>query len=143
MAVLRIDKWLWAVRVFKTRSMATEACRAGKVKLDGHGVKASHEVKVGEVYDIRSGMLLRNLKVLGFPLSRVGAKLVPEYMLELTPQAELEKIRLQREAAFYFREPGAGRPTKKERRLYDQAGGPIPVDDGWADWANSDLPDSD
>lgn len=130
----RIDKWLWAVRVFKTRSLATEACRAGKVRDADKNLKPSHLVKPGEIFFVRNGMVTRKLEVIGIPASRLGARLVPEYMKDLTPPEELEKYRLQREAAFYYRDPGAGRPTKKERRIFEQAGASDGFDEGWEDW---------
>ena len=81
----RIDKWLWCVRLFKTRSMATEACRAGKIKMNGVPIKPSHEAKVGNVYDVSINQLHKTVEVIGFPTNRVAAKLVPEYLNDLTP----------------------------------------------------------
>ena len=101
----RIDKWLWCVRLFKTRSMATEACRAGKVKMNGVPVKPSHDAKPGQVYDIS---INQN--------SRVAAKLVPDYLVDLTPEEEYERIQMVRQYGFEKRDRGAGRPTKRERR---------------------------
>ncbi len=111
----RIDKWLWCVRLFKTRSQATEACRAGKVKIDGQAVKPSREVLAGQLILIQTGIITRSIKVLDHPKSRVGAALVPIYMQDLTPEEELMKPTLIRSSAI-TRNRGAGRPTKKERR---------------------------
>ena len=113
---LRIDKWLWCVRLFKTRSMATEACRAGKIKMNGVPIKPSHEAKVGNVYDVSINQLHKTVEVIGFPTNRVAAKLVPEYLNDLTPTEEYERIQMVRQYGFEKRDRGAGRPTKRERR---------------------------
>jgi ribosome-associated heat shock protein Hsp15 len=116
-ADVRIDKWLWAVRLFKTRSLATTACRAGHVKMNGENVKPAHAVKIGQVFSVRSADLTRTVKVIGLLEKRVGAKLVPDYLEDLTPAAEYLRAaedRAQPKAP--KRAKGAGRPTKKERR---------------------------
>lgn len=113
---VRIDKWLWAVRVFKTRSLATEACRSGKVSISGKILKASHDVKTGEILEIRLQQYTRTLKVLQLLHNRVSAKLVEHYCEDLTPASEYEKIEIRKVAAFVYRPRGVGRPTKKERR---------------------------
>ena len=112
----RIDKWLWCVRLFKTRSMATEACRAGKVKMNGVPVKPSHDAKPGQVYDISINQLHKTVEVKAFPSSRVAAKLVSDYLVDLTPEEEYERIQMVRQYGFEKRDRGAGRPTKRERR---------------------------
>lgn len=112
----RIDKWLWAVRVFKTRPAATEACRAGSVEIANLAVKPSREVRPGETIRVQQGVVTRTLRVVGSPRARVGAKLVPVYCEELTPPAEFEKAREQRIQHVLAREKGAGRPTKRDRR---------------------------
>jgi ribosome-associated heat shock protein Hsp15 len=114
----RIDKWLWAVRAFKTRSQATEACRAGKVKVDDQPVKPSKEVKPDMVISVQTGPIKRQLKVVELLHNRVGAKLVPQYMTDQTPEEEYAKLELMR-ASYANRPRGAGRPTKKERREID------------------------
>ena len=114
---VRLDKWLWAVRLYKTRSMATAACRAGHVKINGENVKPSRNVHLSEVITARTGELNRTVKVLGFVEQRVGPKLVPQFVEDLTPAAEYLRVaqdRLQLRAP--QRAKGAGRPTKKERR---------------------------
>ncbi len=116
---LRIDKWLWAVRLFKTRSMATEACRKGQVEINGLPVKASHEVRTGEVIRVRRAPIWRSYRVAGFPLSRVGAPETPRFMEEVTPSEELAMLEEHRRSRWIIREPGSGRPTKKERRDLD------------------------
>ena len=116
---VRIDKWLWAVRLYKTRSQAAEACRAGKVKLGGVPVKSSHDVKVGEVYEITIEQLHKVVEVKALLGNRVGAKLVPDFMNDLTPAEEYERIQMIRQYNFERRDRGAGRPTKRERRDID------------------------
>lgn len=113
---IRIDKYLWAVRLYKTRSLATEACRCGHVRLGGQPVKASHEIKVGEVYEISIEQLHKVIEVTQLLGNRVGAKLVENYMSDRTPQEEYERIQIVRQYAFEKRDRGAGRPTKRERR---------------------------
>jgi ribosome-associated heat shock protein Hsp15 len=112
----RADKWLWAIRVFKTRSLATTACRNGFVTVNGQLVKPSREVRVGEVFQIRQGDFVRTFKALAPLDRRVGAKVVPQFAEDLTPASEYLKQMQKREAAPLKREPGAGRPTKRERR---------------------------
>lgn len=119
----RMDKWLWAVRLFKTRSMATQACRAGKVKVDGQVVKPSRDVQEGMVIHIQSGPMLRQVKVLALLEKRVGAKLVSQFLEDLTPEEEYEKLKIIRSQSG-MRPFRKGRPTKKERRELD----------GWFGW---------
>jgi len=114
----RIDKWLWAVRLFKTRSLATQACKAGKVKLEGMAVKPSREVREGMELSVQTGPILKTIKVMKLLHNRVGAKLVSEYMQDLTPAEEYAKLELIKQEPFR-RQKGAGRPTKKERRDID------------------------
>ena len=114
---VRIDKWLWMVRLYKTRSIATEACNAGKVKLNGENVKPSRDVRVGEVYEVHIGSLHKTVQVVGAPKSRVGAPLVPDYCIDLTPQAEYDRMKTLKTQE--FRPHGLGRPTKRERRQLD------------------------
>lgn len=114
---VRIDKWLWMVRLYKTRSIATEACNAGKVKLNGDNVKPSRDVRVGEVYEVHIGSLHKTVEVVGAPKSRVGAPLVPQYCNDLTPQSEYDRMKTLKTQE--FRPHGLGRPTKRERRQLD------------------------
>ncbi|MBQ9638652.1 MAG: RNA-binding S4 domain-containing protein [Bacteroidales bacterium] len=116
---MRIDKWLWAVRLYKTRSLAADACHAGKVKLDGATLKASHEVAIGERYELSIDQLHRVVVVKGLPVSRVGAKLVENYLIDLTPQEEYERMQMIRQYGYEQRDRGAGRPTKRDRREID------------------------
>jgi ribosome-associated heat shock protein Hsp15 len=113
---IRIDKWLWAVRIFKTRSLASEACRSGKVKILDQAVKASRDLKAGEVISISINPMVKTVKVLELIGNRVSAKLVPGFMEDLTPETEYQKLKRANDRDFEFRERGAGRPTKRERR---------------------------
>lgn len=116
---VRIDKWLFAVRLYKTRSQASEECRKGKVMIGGIPVKPSREIKTGEIIQLRRPPITRTYKVLALTENRMAAKLVPEYLLETTPASELELLEMQKNMSFFNRERGTGRPTKKERRDLD------------------------
>lgn len=113
---IRIDKYLWAIRLYKTRSLATEACRCGHVRMNGMPLKPSHEIKVGEVYELSIEQLHKVVQVKQLLGNRVGAKLLENYMVDLTPKEEYERIQLIRQYAFEKRDRGAGRPTKRQRR---------------------------
>lgn len=113
---VRIDKWMWAVRLFKTRSISAEACKTGKVSINHLPAKASREVKVNDIIEINLQPVVKTVKVMGLLHHRVSAKLVPLYMEDLTPASEYEKIEKRKEVAFIFRPRGKGRPTKKDRR---------------------------
>lgn len=115
----RVDKYLWAIRVFKTRTEATDACKGNKVKVDGVAVKPSRLIKVGNTIEIRKGAIQYIYKVTALLENRVGAKLVPEFAENLTPQSELDKLRAPVETFFLKRDRGMGRPTKKDRREMD------------------------
>ena len=117
----RIDKYLWAIRVFKTRTEATDACKGGKVKVSGVNAKPSRPVKEGEIIQVRKNSILYTYKVKADIGKRVGARLVPEYAENLTPQSELEKLRAPVETFFLKRARGLGRPTKKDRRTMEDA----------------------
>jgi len=116
----RIDKWLWAVRLFKTRSLAADACRAGSVRIGEHALKPARDVRVGETIVVKQGVVLRTLVVRAVPLSRVGAPLVSTYCEDLTPPSEWEKAKEQRVQHLLAREEGSGRPTKRDRRMMDR-----------------------
>lgn len=120
MMEVRIDKYLWAIRVFKTRTEATEACNGGKVKLGGVNAKPSKNVQPGDIITIRKGAVSFEYQVIQTLEKRVGAKLVPDYALNLTPQEELDKLKAPVETFFVTRDRGAGRPTKKDRREIEQ-----------------------
>ncbi len=116
---VRIDKWLFAVRLYKTRSQASEECRKGKVTIGGMNVKPSRELKVGEIVQLRRPPITRSYKILALTESRMAAKLVPEYTIETTPASELEILEVQKQMSVFNRERGTGRPTKKDRRDMD------------------------
>ena len=116
MEELRIDKYLWSIRVYKTRTDATDACKGGKVRVNGSDIKPSKGVKVGDVITARKGAVVYTYQVLELIDKRQGAKLVPRYAENLTPQEELDKLRAPVETFFLKRDRGAGRPTKKDRR---------------------------
>jgi ribosome-associated heat shock protein Hsp15 len=117
----RIDKYLWAIRVFKTRGQAADACRGGKVKIGGINAKPSRLIKIGDVVEVRKGPVLYSYRIKGLTEHRVGAKAVQEFAENLTPEAELAKLKAPVETFFTGRDRGAGRPTKKERRILEQA----------------------
>jgi ribosome-associated heat shock protein Hsp15 len=117
---LRLDKWLWAVRVFRSRALAGDACRAGSVVVNELAAKPARDVRAGETVTVRLGLMTRTLRVVGVPRSRVGAKLVAAYCEDLTPAAEWEKARERSVQQMLAREKGSGRPTKRDRRLLDQ-----------------------
>ena len=119
MEEIRLDKYLWAVRIFKTRSDAADAVRTNKVTVNGSYAKPSREVKIGDVIAVRKQAVTYSYKVLDRVSSRQPAKNVPEYYLNITPQEELDKLNMPRETIFVFRDRGTGRPTKKERRELD------------------------
>ena len=112
----RLDKWLWSVRVFKTRPLATAACRAGKVLVGELEAKPGRDVHVGETVIVHLGVITRTLKVVGLPRSRVAAKQLPEFMEDLTPAAEYERAKQAGIEHMLARQRGMGRPTKKDRR---------------------------
>ncbi len=117
---MRIDKWLWAVRIYKTRSLATEACRSGRIRIDGDPVKASREIHPGQDISIHLGIYTKVVRVKELLPNRVGAALVPQYLDDLTPAEEYEKLKVQNEMKTEFRERGLGRPTKRHRRMIDR-----------------------
>lgn len=117
---IRIDKWLWAIRVYKTRSIATEECNKGRVLVNGNLVKPSHIVKIYEVIVVRKPPVLHTYKVLGLLKNRVSAQVAKDYFQDLTPEDELAKRTLNKIASNFQRDAGAGRPTKKERRVLDK-----------------------
>jgi ribosome-associated heat shock protein Hsp15 len=116
---VRIDKWLWAVRLFKTRSQATEACKKGRVSIGNLPVKASRELHSGEVVKVRVNPITRSYKVLNLAEKRMAAKLVDGFVEDITPQEELDLLDVQKHMNWNIRERGAGRPTKRDRRNLD------------------------
>lgn len=117
---VRIDKYLWCIRVFKSRSIATDACEGGKVKIDGASVKPSRHIKPGDVIIVQQGYVKRAFRVIELLEKRVGAPLVKNYALDITPQEELDKLQTERFVSYQSKFKGVGRPTKKDRRLIDK-----------------------
>ncbi|MHC1690187.1 MAG: RNA-binding S4 domain-containing protein [Bacteroidales bacterium] len=115
----RLDKYLWAIRVFKTRSDAADACKSGKVKVNDMEAKASREVKQGDTISVRKVNVIFQFRVVAPVENRQPAKLVEEYAINVTPQSELDKLNVPRETLHLVRERGTGRPTKKDRREMD------------------------
>ena len=131
MAEARIDKWMWATRIFKTRTIASEACKKGRIAINGAQVKPSRMVKPGDVVEVRKPPVTYSFKVLQAIEKRVGAKLVPEIMENVTPKEQYELLEMSRISGFIDRARGTGRPTKKDRRSMEEFMIPeyIPEDD--------------
>lgn len=117
---LRIDKYLWAIRLFKTRTLAAEACKAGRVKLEGQNIKPSHEVKIGEVYQVSRGIERKVIRVTGLLENRMDAKSAVNFFEDETPVEHTIQYKAMFHAPLLKRERGAGRPTKRERRDIDE-----------------------
>ena len=115
----RLDKWLWAARIFKTRSIAADACKNGRITMEGVKQKASKMIKEGDIIEVRKPPITYSFKVLKAIQNRVGAKLVPEVMENVTAKEQLELLEMNRISGFVGRARGTGRPTKKERRELD------------------------
>lgn len=117
---MRMDKYLWSVRLYKTRTLATAACKAGKIILNGESIKPSFECKVGMEFTLKNGALKNSYRIISFPSSRVAAKLLPEYILTTTSKEDLERNEMmllaRKENAFYE----YGKPTKKDRRAINR-----------------------
>ena len=118
--IVRMDKWLWAARLFKTRSLAADAIKGGKVKIEGNPIKPSREVKEGDVIQVQIDQLHKVVQVKTVIKNRVSAKQVPEVYADLTPKEEYERIEFMHAYKAEWRERGAGRPTKKERRMIER-----------------------
>ena len=126
---MRIDKYLWCIRIFKTRSLATTACKKGQVKIDNSNVKPSKEVFGNELISVRKNQINYKIKVLDIPESRVGAKLVDVYRKDVTPKEAFEKTEVLKFAKDYYRKKGTGRPTKKDRRAIEALDKKFPSSD--------------
>ena len=133
----RIDKWLWAARIFKTRSIAADACKNGRVTKNGMTVKPSHMVKVGEVVSVKKPPVAYSFRILKAIEQRVGAKLIPEIYENVTDPKQYELLEMSRISGFVDRARGTGRPTKKDRRAIDAFVDPalfgFDDDDDWDD----------
>ncbi len=126
----RIDKWMWATRIFKTRTIATDACKKGRVLMGGTAVKPSRVVKPGDIINVRKPPVTYSFRVKALTANRLGAKLVPDYLENITPQSELDLLEVVKISGFIDRRKGLGRPTKREgrelSRFKEEA-----MDDGW------------
>ena len=125
----RIDKWLWAMRVFKTRSIATDACKKGRVTIAGMNVKPSRPIKVGDEISVKKPPVTYTFRVKALSENRLGAKLVPEYMENITPQEQYEILEMAKISGFIDRRKGLGRPTKRDSRQINQF-----VEENFADY---------
>ncbi|MCF8373614.1 MAG: RNA-binding S4 domain-containing protein [Bacteroidales bacterium] len=126
---VRIDKYIWAVRIFKTRSQATDACKKGRVSVNGIEAKPSRGIKPGDEIRIKRPPVVHTYKVLQPLANRVSAKLVPDYILDITPEEELHKLEQNKFGGFFYRDKGTGRPTKKERRIIDNLNSEVEDED--------------
>jgi len=119
---VRVDKWLWAVRVYKTRSQATEACRKGRILIGGQPVKPSRVLKIKDIVQVKKSPVLYSYRVLGLLGKRLSAKAIQEFVENITPEEELDKLKA-RDDFYIVRDKGTGRPTKKERRIMERLRG--------------------
>ena len=113
---VRIDKWMWATRIFKTRTIAAEACKKGRVSVSGTTVKPSRTIKIGDIIQVRKPPVTYSFKVLALTENRMGAKIVPEFLENVTPPEQMEILELSRISGFINRSKGMGRPTKRDSR---------------------------
>ena len=128
---VRVDKWLWAMRVFKTRTVATEACKKGRVFIGNTVAKPSRTIKVGDIVNVRKPPVTYSFMVLALAQNRLGAKLVPEYMENITPKEQYDLLEVVKISGFIDRRKGLGRPTKREGRELERFTSDIYDTDGW------------
>ena len=126
---VRIDKWLWAVRVFKTRTIASEACKKGRVLIDNNSVKPSRMIRIGEIVQVKKPPVTYSFKVLDIAQKRMGAKLVAGFMENVTPSEEYEVLEMNKLSSFIDRQRGSGRTTKKDRRDLEDFTGNLRLDE--------------
>lgn len=131
---MRIDKFLWSIRFYKTRSIAADEIKKNRVKIGENPVKSSKEVKIGEVIKIRKNQIDYQIKVLEIPKSRVGAKLVPSHIQDLTEKEQYELLKMRKSEQNYYRNKGEGRPTKKDRREIDDYTSEKEISTDWDDF---------
>ena len=143
MAEARIDKWMWAVRIFKTRTIAAAACKKGQITLRGAQLKPSRLIKVGDVIEVRKPPVTYSFKVLQAIERRVGAKLIPEILEDVTPPQQYELLEMSKISGFVNRAKGTGRPTKKDRRSLDEFTQDTPVFFGDFDFDMGDDDEDD
>ncbi|MDE5585403.1 MAG: RNA-binding S4 domain-containing protein [Muribaculaceae bacterium] len=135
---VRIDKWLWAMRVFKTRTIATEACKKGRVMMGGVPVKPSRSIKEGDVIEVRKPPVTYTFKVKATTQNRLGARLVPDYLENLTPQSQYDLLEMTRISGFVDRRKGMGRPTKRDSREMSRFKEDSYADTYFLDWEDDD-----
>lgn len=135
---VRVDKWLWAMRVFKTRSISTDAVKKGRVSIKGTVVKPSRGIKVGDIIEVKKPPVTYSFKVLKLTENRLGAKLVPEYLENLTPQSQYDLLEMTRISGFVDRRKGLGRPTKREGRELAAFRDNSYAEDFYLDWEDDD-----
>ena len=137
---MRIDKFLWSVRIYKTRSLASKACTAGKVKLNEKAIKPSKSIATGNIFSVKKGPVEFRFQIKSLLKNRVGAKLVEDYLENITPKDELEKLEMIRLRYNLYRAKGLGRPTKKDRREMDSF---FPENENanwdWDDWDENEI----
>lgn len=138
---VRIDKWLWAMRVFKTRTIATEACKKGRVTMGGLPVKPSRLIKEGDVIEVRKPPITYSFRVKATTQNRLGAKLVPDYLENITPQSQYDLLEMTKISGFVDRRKGMGRPTKRESREMSRFKEDSYADTYYLDWEDDDEED--
>ncbi len=142
MEEVRVDKWLWAMRVFKTRTIATDACKKGRVTMNGVAVKPSRAIKVGDVIDVKKPPITYTFRVKALTGNRLGAKLVPDYLENITAPSQYELLEMTRISGFVDRRKGLGRPTKREgRELSRFKEDTYTADEFFLDWDDDDEED--
>lgn len=137
----RVDKWLWAMRVFKTRTQATDACKKGRVSMGGTVVKPSRVIHTGDIVDVRKPPVTYTFKVLQLTENRLGARLVPDYLENLTPQSQYDILEMTRISGFVDRRKGLGRPTKRDSREMNKFREESYADTFFLDWEDDDDDD--
>lgn len=139
----RVDKWLWAMRVFKTRTMATDACKKGRVTIGGASCKPSRTVKPGDVIDVKKSPITYTFRVLALSENRLGAKLVENYLENITPKSQYEILEMARISGFVDRRKGLGRPSKREGRELSKFREETYADSFFLDWEDDDEDDDE
>ncbi len=135
---VRIDKWLWAMRVFKTRTIATDACKKGRVMMGGLPVKPSRTIKVGDIIEVRKPPITYTFRVKATTQNRLGAKLVPDYLENITPQSQYDLLEMTKISGFVDRRKGMGRPTKRDSREMSRFKEDSYADTYFLDWEDDD-----
>lgn len=139
----RVDKWLWCMRVFKTRTIATDACKKGRVMMGGVAVKPSRAIKPGDIIDVKNPPITYTFRVKQISGGRLGARLVPEYLENLTPQTQYDILEMSKISGFVDRQKGLGRPTKREGRELSRFKEETYADSFFLDWEDDDDPEED